>query len=107
MYHRFVRPYGLRYYEYVINDTEKVGTVSEPYTGFLLNGSPYLLRGCCMHDDIDGKANALDETDYDNTFATIQELGLNFLRLAHYPHPKERPSTFENLFLQFCIFLNQ
>ena len=89
LYHRFVRPYGLRYYEYVINDTEKVGTVSEPYTGFLLNGSPYLLRGCCMHDDIDGKANALDETDYDNTFATIQELGLNFLRLAHYPHPKD------------------
>jgi beta-galactosidase len=89
IYHRFVRPYGLRYYEYVINDTEKVGTVGNPYTGFLLNGSPYLLRGCCMHDDIDGKANALDETDYDNTFATIQELGLNFLRLAHYPHPKE------------------
>ena len=89
IYHRFVRPYGLRYYEYVINDTEKVGTSSNPYTGFLLNGSPYLLRGCCMHDDIDGKANALDETDYDNTFATIQELGLNFLRLAHYPHPKE------------------
>ena len=89
IYHRFVRPYGLRYYEYVINDTEKVGTPSNPYTGFLLNGSPYLLRGCCMHDDIEGKANALDETDYDNTFATIQELGLNFLRLAHYPHPKE------------------
>ena len=89
IYHRFVRPYGLRYYEYVINDITKVGTSENPYTGFLLNGSPYLLRGCCMHDDIDGKANALDETDYDNTFATIQELGLNFLRLAHYPHPKE------------------
>ena len=89
LYHRFVRPYGLRYYEYVINDTEKVGTVESPYTGFLLNGSPYLLRGCCMHDDIEGRANALTETDYNNTFATIQELGLNFLRLAHYPHPKE------------------
>ena len=89
LYHRFVRPYGLRYYEYVINDTEKVGTAESPYTGFLLNGSPYLLRGCCMHDDIEGRANALTETDYDNTFATIKELGLNFLRLAHYPHPKE------------------
>lgn len=89
LYHRFVRPYGLRYYEYVINDTEKVGTDENPYTGFLLNGSPYLLRGCCMHDDIEGRANALTETDYNNTFATIQELGLNFLRLAHYPHPKE------------------
>lgn len=89
LYHRFVRPYGLRYYEYVINDIVKVGTAENPYTGFLLNGSPYLLRGCCMHDDIEGRANALTETDYDNTFATIQELGLNFLRLAHYPHPKE------------------
>ena len=89
LYHRFVRPYGLRYYEYVINDITKVGTSENPYTGFLLNGSPYLLRGCCMHDDIEGRANALTETDYNNTFATIQELGLNFLRLAHYPHPKE------------------
>ena len=89
LYHRFVRPYGLRFYEYVINDITKVGTSENPYTGFLLNGSPYLLRGCCMHDDIEGRANALTETDYNNTFATIQELGVNFLRLAHYPHPKE------------------
>ena len=89
LYHRFVRPYGLRFYEYVINDTEKVGTVANPYTGFLLNGSPYLLRGCCMHDDIAGRANALTDSDYNNTFNTIQDLGVNFLRLAHYPHPKE------------------
>ena len=88
LYHRFTRPYGLRYYDYVINDTT-VFANEDPYTGFLLNGQPYLLRGCCMHDDIEGKANALDETDYNNTFATIQELNLNFLRLAHYPHPKE------------------
>ena len=89
LYHRFVRPYGLRFYEYVINDITKVGTSANPYTGFLLNGQPYLLRGCCMHDDIEGRANALTDTDYDNTFNTIQDLGLNFLRLAHYPHPKE------------------
>ena len=88
LYHRFIRPYGLRFYDYVINDTTILAN-EDPYTGFLLNGQPYLLRGCCMHDDIDGKANALDDTDYNNTFTTIQELGLNFLRLAHYPHPKE------------------
>ena len=85
LYHRYVRPYGLRFYEYVINMVSGDGT----YTGFLLNGQPYLLRGCCMHDDIAGKANALNDADYATTFATIQELGLNFLRLAHYPHPKE------------------
>jgi hypothetical protein len=89
LYHSFTRGYGLRYYEYVINDTVKVGTVQNPYTGFLLNGSAYLLRGCCMHDDIDGKANALTDADYNQTFSIIQELGCNFLRLAHYPHPKE------------------
>ena len=89
LYHRYERPYGFRYYEYVINDTAKVGTVENPYTGFLLNGAKYLLRGCCMHDDIAGKANALDDADYTTTFATVQELGCNFLRLAHYPHTKE------------------
>ena len=88
LYHRFVRPYGLRFYSYVINDTTILAN-EDPYTGFLLNGEPYLLRGCCMHDDIDGKANALDEADYNQTFSIIQELNCNFLRLAHYPHPKE------------------
>ena len=85
LYHRYVRPYGLRFYEYVINEEVNGDT----YTGFLLNGSPYLLRGVCMHDDIDGKANALDDADYTQTFSIIQELGCNFIRLAHYPHPKE------------------
>ena len=89
LYHRYERPYGLRFYEYVIDDTVKYGTAGNPYTGFLLNGQPYLLRGCCMHDDIADKANALNDADYTQTFNIIQELGLNFLRLAHYPHPKE------------------
>lgn len=89
LYHRYQRGYGLRFYKYLINDTTKVGTAQNPFTGFLLNGSHYLLRGCCMHDDIEGKANALNDADYAQQFNIIQELNLNFLRLAHYPHPKE------------------
>ena len=85
VYHQFKRGYGLRFYEYVINKT--VG--NENYTGFLLNGSPYLLRGVCTHHDLEGKANALTDEDIANDFAIIQELGCNFVRLAHYPHPKE------------------
>lgn len=85
VYHQFERGYGLRFYEYVIN--KAVG--NENYTGFLLNGSPYLLRGVCMHHDLEGKANALTDEDIANDFAIIQELGCNFVRLAHYPHPKE------------------
>ena len=87
LYHRYQRPYGFRYYEYVINNTTVIP--GESYTGFLLNGQPYQLRGVCMHDDVEGKANALTDSDYDQEFAIIQELGCNFIRLAHYPHPKE------------------
>lgn len=87
LYHSYSRPYGLRYYSYVINDTTVIP--GQSYTGFLLNGSPYYLRGVCMHDDVDGKANALTDADYAQEFAIIQELGCNFIRLAHYPHPKE------------------
>ena len=86
VYHTFKRGYGLRFYEYVINQT--VGD-NENYTGFLLNGSPCLLRGVCMHSDLEGKANALTAEDIDNDFEILKELGCNFVRLAHYPHPKE------------------
>ena len=85
LYHRYERPYGFRFYSYVINETVN----GQTYTGFLLNGQPYQLRGVCMHDDVEGKANALTDADYDQEFDIIDELGCNFIRLAHYPHPKE------------------
>ncbi len=87
LYHKYERPYGFRYYEYVINEPGILPNGN--YTGFLLNGKPYQLRGVCMHDDVEGKANALTDSDYDQEFAIIRELGCNFIRLAHYPHPKE------------------
>ena len=67
LYHRYERPYGFRFYEYAINKQVN----GQTYTGFLLNGQPYLLRGVCMHDDLAGKANALTNTDYDQEFAII------------------------------------
>ena len=85
LYHSYTRPYGLRFYEYVINETIN----GNSYTGFLLNGQPYLLRGVCIHDDLENKANALNDADYTQEFNIITELGCNFLRLVHYPHPKE------------------
>ena len=85
LYHSYERPYGLRFYEYVFNQTVN----GNPYTGFLLNGQPYLLRGVCVHDDLANQANALTDDDYTQEFNIITELGCNFLRLAHYPHPKE------------------
>ena len=67
LYHRYERPYGFRFYEYAINKQVD----GQAYTGFLLNGQPYLLRGVCMHDDLAGKANALTDADYDQEFAII------------------------------------
>ena len=83
VYHKFQRGYGFRFYEYAID------TDHPENSRFKFNGSPYLLRGVCMHHDLEGKANALDDADVANDFAIIQELGCNFVRLAHYPHPKE------------------
>ena len=54
--------------------------------GFFLNGKPYPLRGVSMHQDMFLQASALTEADFDRDYAIVQELGCNFLRLAHYPH---------------------
>ena len=94
LYHRFQRGYGLRFFDYAISGTTMSGETGvtyqgSDYTGFLLNGQPYFLRGVCMHDDLENKANALNNSDYTQEFSIIQELGCNFIRLAHYPHPKE------------------
>lgn len=54
--------------------------------GFSLNGKPYALRGTSIHQDIEGKATALDYEDYVKDYEIVKELGCNFVRLAHYPH---------------------
>ncbi len=54
--------------------------------GFMLNGRPYPLRGVAEHQDMDGKALAMDKEDFEGDYEIIKELGCNFLRLAHYPH---------------------
>lgn len=54
--------------------------------GFLLNGQPYALRGTSIHQDLEGKATALNREDYDRDYKIVKELGCNFVRLAHYPH---------------------
>jgi beta-galactosidase len=90
LYHRLNRAYGFRYFSYVWNDATIEGYDSEnTYTGFLLNGHPYQLRGACMHNDLQGKANAVTPEDLDNDFDVILDLGCNFLRLVHYPHQKQ------------------
>ncbi len=58
----------------------------DPKEGFFLNGRSYPLRGVSMHQDLAGKATAMDKNDIDRDYEFVRELGCNFLRLAHYPH---------------------
>ncbi|MEI6142919.1 MAG: glycoside hydrolase family 2 TIM barrel-domain containing protein [Mariniphaga sp.] len=67
---------GLRYF-YV--DADK---------GFFLNGEHLKLRGVCRHQDWDSLASALTEKNHLTDFAFFKEMGVNALRLAHYPQAK-------------------
>lgn len=71
--HRQVRT-GLRYYQL------------NPERGFMLNGRSYPLRGFSMHQDWMNSASAVSTEQTDRDFEIIRELGMNVIRLAHYPH---------------------
>lgn len=53
--------------------------------GFLLNGKPYKLHGVCIHQDQKPFGIALDDDQHRRDFRLMKEMGVNFVRLAHYP----------------------
>jgi len=54
-----------------------------------LNGQPLKLKGVCLHEEAAPRGRALTAADRRLIFDTARALGLNFLRLAHYPHARE------------------
>lgn len=54
--------------------------------GFFLNGKPLKLTGTCRHQDAATKANALENYHHLQDVALAKEMGMNFMRLSHYPH---------------------
>lgn len=64
---------GLRYYNV---DTEK---------GFFLNGKHLQLKGVCRHQDRAEIGNALRKEHHDEDLAIMLDMGVNAVRLAHYP----------------------
>lgn len=61
----------------------------DPEKGFLLNGTPYPLRGVSRHQDREGLGNALTIAEHQEDLAIIREMGANTIRLAHYQHAQE------------------
>lgn len=54
---------------------------------FLLNGEELLLRGIGKHEESERRLSALTEAELVADFDLLRELGVNMVRLAHYPHP--------------------
>ena len=73
---KLLQPLGLRYY-YV--DAEK---------GFFLNGEYLKLRGVCRHQDRPEIGNALRYSHHKEDIDIMLEMGVNSIRLSHYPQAK-------------------
>ncbi len=54
--------------------------------GFRLNGAPIRLRGVGKHQETEAHLCAVTDDELRQEWAWIKDLGVNFVRLAHYPH---------------------
>lgn len=52
---------------------------------FLLNGSPYKLRGICRHQDRRPMGIALLDEQHRQDMRIAKDMGANFVRISHYP----------------------
>ncbi len=60
----------------------------QPDEGFFLNGRRVPLRGCNRHESMPGFGRALPLWLHREDAVRIKDMGLNFVRLSHYPqHP--------------------
>ncbi len=55
---------------------------------FELNGSPLLLNGLCRHDMWKDQGFTLTRAQMEQDMRAIKMLGVNFIRLVHYPHDR-------------------
>ncbi|OAV43131.1 glycoside hydrolase family 2 TIM barrel-domain containing protein [Lewinella sp. 4G2] len=74
---------------------EQVSTVGyrwfrfEPYGAFYLNGERLLLRGTHRHEEHAGYGAAMPNALHVADIRLMKEMGVNFLRLGHYPQDPE------------------
>jgi beta-galactosidase len=55
-------------------------------TDFTLNGASTRLRGMAKHQETEYRADAVSDADLTADWDALQELGVNYVRLVHYPH---------------------
>jgi beta-galactosidase len=72
-----INPLGFRFFKF---DAEK---------GFFLNGKPMKLLGVNRHQDFQSYGNAIPDEINILDIKLMKEMGVNFLRIAHYPQDKQ------------------
>lgn len=60
----------------------------DPDKGFFLNDEPLQLRGVCRHQDRAEIGNALFPSHHREDMEIMKEMGVNAVRLAHYPQDR-------------------
>ncbi|MGD1843493.1 MAG: glycoside hydrolase family 2 TIM barrel-domain containing protein [Thermonemataceae bacterium] len=66
--------FGFRFYEFTAD------------RGFFLNGQPLKLQGVNVHQDTYGKGWAMDSSDKRRDYLLMKKMGVNLVRMSHYPH---------------------
>ncbi len=72
-----VQPLGLRFYHV------------DPEKGFFLNGEHLALHGVCRHQERAQIGNALHLADHEEDVRLMRTMGVNAIRLSHYPQADE------------------
>lgn len=72
----FPSPLGFRWFEF---DAQK---------GFFLNGEYLKLRGANLHQDQFAMGSAVPDSLRLRDLLLLKKMGINFIRLAHYPHDR-------------------
>lgn len=58
----------------------------DPDRGFFLNGEPYVLQGCCKHQDRPAVGSAVTREMQEEDIRLLYEMGATSVRLVHYQH---------------------
>jgi len=85
----YLYPVTLTFGDDVVKDKIGLRTIRTDGTTLLLNGEPIRLKGISVHGECAEGGRTLAQADRLRIFELAKELGLNFLRLAHYPHDRE------------------
>lgn len=83
----FLYDVSIRVDEETIHDQIGFRTISTKGSQILLNGEPIFLKGISIHEESPfGGGRGSTKEDAEQLLQWAQDLGCNYVRLAHYPH---------------------